>query len=148
VAVAKLGRVLTQETDPKPAKRHGPKPQSPKRRARDPVNVVSKGWGGEVWIANNELYCGKILRFEKGKRCSLHFHKLKTESFYLHSGRLLLRIMESADALVEEFELEAGQCMDIPPGLIHQMVALENSELFEFSTQHFDEDSHRLAKGD
>jgi mannose-6-phosphate isomerase-like protein (cupin superfamily) len=114
-----------------------------------PVNHVPKGWGSELWIANNELYCGKILRFKKGKKCSLHYHKLKTESFYLHTGRLKLRVMESPEAtVIEEFELEAGRCMDIPPGLVHQMEALEDSELFEFSTQHFEEDSHRLIKGD
>jgi hypothetical protein len=57
--------------------------------------------------------------------------------------------MESPEAAtVEEFELVAGDCMDLPPGLVHQMVALEDSELFEFSTQHFDEDSYRLVKGD
>jgi hypothetical protein len=38
--------------------------------------------------------------------------------------------------------------MDITPGVVHQMVALEDAELFEFSTQHFDSDSHRIAKGD
>ncbi len=134
--------MLTIETDSKPNK-------APKRRARKPVNVVKKGWGGEVWIANNELYCGKLLRLDKGKKCSLHYHKLKTESFYLHKGRLLMRTMESLEATeIDEFELEAGQCMDIPTGLVHQMVALEDSELFEFSTQHFDTDSHRLMKGD
>jgi hypothetical protein len=43
---------------------------------------------------------------------------------------------------------KAGQCMDVPPGLVHQMDALEDAELFEFSTQHFNSDSHRLEKGD
>jgi quercetin dioxygenase-like cupin family protein len=119
------------------------------KHARKPVSFVEKGWGGEVWFANNELYCGKLLRFEKGRRCSLHYHKIKTESFYLHTGKLLMRVMESPDtAAVEEFELVAGDCMDLPPGLVHQMVALEDSELFEFSTQHFEEDSYRLVKGD
>jgi hypothetical protein len=28
------------------------------------------------------------------------------------------------------------------------MEALEDSELFEFSTQHFESDSHRIEKGD
>jgi len=28
------------------------------------------------------------------------------------------------------------------------MVALEDTELFEFSTEHFDEDSYRIEKGD
>jgi mannose-6-phosphate isomerase-like protein (cupin superfamily) len=118
-------------------------------RGREPVNVVPKGWGREVWIANNERYCGKILEIDQGKKCSLHFHKLKTESFFLCRGRIKVRIKESAEsALIEEFELAAGECMDIPPGLVHQMEAIEDSELFEFSTQHFDSDSHRLERGD
>jgi len=28
------------------------------------------------------------------------------------------------------------------------MIAVEPSELFEFSTEHFDEDSYRVIKGD
>ena len=47
-------------------------------RARNPIVVVPKGWGREVWIVNGDLYCGKILEISKAKRCSLHFHKLKT----------------------------------------------------------------------
>ena len=118
-------------------------------RVRKPVHVEPKGWGREVWIANNELYCGKILEINKGKRCSLHFHKLKTESFFLRRGRLKVRVKEAPDAeVIDEFEMEAGDCMDIPPGLVHQMIALEDAELFEFSTQHFNSDSHRLQKGD
>jgi mannose-6-phosphate isomerase-like protein (cupin superfamily) len=50
--------------------------------------------------------------------------------------------------VIEEFQLVAGECMDVPIGLVHQMEALEDSELFEFSTQHFDTDSHRLVRGD
>ena len=130
--------------------KNGSRDSKPARsRARTPINLVKKSWGSEVWVANNELYCGKLLRFEEGRRCSFHYHKLKTESFYLHSGRLKLRVMESPEAtIIEEFVLEAGQCMDIPPGMVHQMIALEDAELFEFSTQHFDEDSHRLPEVD
>jgi mannose-6-phosphate isomerase-like protein (cupin superfamily) len=118
-------------------------------RVREPVRIVPKGWGREVWVANGDLYCGKILEINKGKRLSLHYHKLKTESFYLRAGRLLIRIKESPEAeTIEEFILEAGQCMDIPIGVVHQMEALEDAELYEFSTQHFDTDSHRLVRGD
>jgi mannose-6-phosphate isomerase-like protein (cupin superfamily) len=112
---------------------------------RQPVHIEPKVWGREVWIVNTPLYCGKILEIEQGKHCSLHYHKLKTESFYLRSGRLWVRIKQSPDdQTMQEFEMKAGQCMDIKPGLVHQMEALEDAELFEFSTQHFDSDSHRL----
>ncbi len=39
-------------------------------------------------------YCEKILEICKGKKCSLHFNKLKDESFYLRAGRLKVRIKE------------------------------------------------------
>jgi mannose-6-phosphate isomerase-like protein (cupin superfamily) len=118
-------------------------------RAREPVHIEPKGWGREIWIANNSLYCGKILEIRKGRKCSLHFHKLKTESFYLRSGRLWVRVKDSADSdVIDEFEMVPGQCMDVPPGLVHQMEALEDAELFEFSTEHFNSDSHRLINGD
>jgi mannose-6-phosphate isomerase-like protein (cupin superfamily) len=118
-------------------------------RVRKPVRIVPKGWGQEIWIANGEHYCGKILEIRKGKRCSLHYHKLKHESFYLRSGRLKVRVKEAPDSdAVEEFELGPGDCMDVPAGLVHQMEALEDAELYEFSTQHFDSDSHRLVRGD
>jgi mannose-6-phosphate isomerase-like protein (cupin superfamily) len=116
---------------------------------RKPVHIEPKGWGREVWIANNPLYCGKILEIRKGRRCSLHYHKLKTESFYLHKGRLKVRVKESVDSdRLDEFEISPGDCMDVSPGFVHQMEALEDSELFEFSTQHFETDSYRLVKGD
>jgi mannose-6-phosphate isomerase-like protein (cupin superfamily) len=118
-------------------------------RARQPVHIEPKGWGREVWIANNNLYCGKILEIDKGKRCSLHYHKLKTESFFLRRGLLKIRVKTSPESeVIEEFELKAGECMDVPPGLVHQMEALEDAELYEFSTQHFETDSHRLVRGD
>jgi mannose-6-phosphate isomerase-like protein (cupin superfamily) len=118
-------------------------------RLREPIHVEPKGWGREIWIVNNNLYCGKVLEISKGRKCSLHFHKLKSESFYLRSGRLRVRIKNSPDSeMIEDFEMTPGQCMDIPSGLVHQMEAMEDAELFEFSTQHFNSDSHRLVKGD
>jgi quercetin dioxygenase-like cupin family protein len=113
------------------------------------INHVSKGWGYEKWIVNTEEYCGKLLFFEKGKRCSWHYHKLKDETFYLQSGRIMLYYsdddeLENAKTLT----LEPGDKFHVYRGLRHQMVAIESSELFEFSTQHFDEDSYRIMRGD
>ena len=54
------------------------------------IKHVPKGWGYEKWIVNTEEYCGKLLFFNKGKRCSWHYHKIKDETFYLQSGSILL----------------------------------------------------------
>lgn len=111
--------------------------------------IVPKGWGHEVWIVNKQEYCGKLLFIKEGKQCSWHYHKVKDETFYLQSGKILLKFSESDDRdSSEEVILSPGDTFYIPIGLRHQMFALEDSELFEFSTQHFDKDSNRVILGD
>ena len=113
------------------------------------MKFVKKGWGHELWIINKPEYCGKLLFFEKGKRCSWHHHKIKDEVFYLQSGKLLVKYSQQDDiGQAEELVLEPGQNFYIYPGLRHQMIALEDSELFEFSTDHVDSDTLRVLKGD
>ena len=113
------------------------------------IKLVSKGWGFEKWIVNCEEYCGKLLYFVKGHRCSWHYHQLKDEVFYLQSGRLMVRYSEGDDLNdAETVELGPGDSFHVYRQLRHQMIALEDTELFEFSTQHFDSDSYRLCKGD
>ena len=114
-----------------------------------PMTYVKKGWGHEKWIVNNEEYCGKLLFFYAGKRCSWHYHKLKDEVFYIQSGAVKIKFSEGDDInQAEEIMLTAGQNFHVYRGLRHQMIALEDTELFEFSTQHFDSDSYRVIKGD
>lgn len=111
--------------------------------------VHPKGWGHELWIVNNEKYCGKILHFSKGKKCSWHFHKIKDETFYLQSGLLQVNYGDDTDLTKSKVKImKPGDSMHIYPGLCHQMTALEDSDLFEFSTQHFEDDSYRIQKGD
>ena len=113
------------------------------------INFVPKGWGFEKWIVNTEEYCGKLLYFVKGKKCSWHYHKLKDETFYIQSGKILLKYSDGDEmTYADEIVLNRGDKFHIYRGLRHQMFALEDTELFEFSTQHFDEDSYRLSKGD
>ena len=114
-----------------------------------PIKFVPKGWGFEKWIVNSEEYCGKLLYFVKGKSCSWHYHKLKDEVFYIQSGKILVKYSEN-DQLddAEEIVLHPGDNFHVYRGLRHKMIALEDTELFEFSTQHFDSDSYRIIKGD
>jgi hypothetical protein len=34
---------------------------------------VEKGWGHELIWATNDKYCGKLLKFNKGAKFSMHF---------------------------------------------------------------------------
>jgi len=118
-------------------------------KTTDEQELILKGWGYEKWITNNAKYCGKLLFFKKGKKCSWHYHEVKDEVFYIHSGKIELTFGltdEKKDA--RTIVLEQGDSFHVPVGLRHQMLGLEETELFEFSTQHFEEDSIRVEKGD
>ena len=113
------------------------------------IKFVPKGWGFEKWIVNCPKYCGKLLYFVKGRKCSWHYHKLKDEVFYVQSGKILLRYSNKDDIKKANVTiLEKGDNFHVYTGLRHQMEALEDTELFEFSTEHFDSDSYRIQKGD
>tara|TARA_B100000530_G_C15832449_1_gene437946 strand:- start:392 stop:760 length:369 start_codon:yes stop_codon:yes gene_type:complete len=115
---------------------------------------VHKGWGYEKWIANSPEYCGKLLFIKKNHRCSWHYHTLKDETFYLQSGKIQLSYSPVSSAFpddrdkAETITLEPGDAFHCTRGTRHQMLALEDAELFEFSTQHFDSDSNRVIPGD
>ena len=69
--------------------------------------------------------------------------------FYVQSGQILLKYSDQDDLdNANEIILSRGENFHVQRGLRHQMTALEDTELFEFSTQHFDSDSHRVIKGD
>lgn len=112
-------------------------------------HFVPKGWGYEKWIVNRDDYCGKLLFMNKGKKLSWHYHEKKTETFYINKGNVVLYYGYSDDikcAIIQE--LSAGDIFHVPTGLRHRLLALEDSEIMEFSTHHEDEDSIRVEKGD
>jgi len=111
------------------------------------VEIVPKGWGEERHIINNDLYCGKILCFTKGKSFSNHFHFIKEETWYVIKGKLKLTYFNLSNANKIEKELNIGDIIHIPPGNPHQLEALEDSEIFEVSTTDRSEDSYRIGKG-
>jgi quercetin dioxygenase-like cupin family protein len=113
------------------------------------ADIYPKGWGRELWIANSEKYCGKILELNKGKKCSVHYHKIKDETFHILSGKVELRTYpEGYPGQLEEVVMNPGDTFHVPVGLVHQFYGLEDSKILEISTQHFEDDSYRLANGD
>ena len=113
-----------------------------------PVHREEKGWGYEIWIHNSPEYCGKVLVVFENKKCSLHHHKLKQETFYIQKGRIWMRTI-SGNGEESQFEMGPGDVLEIPPGLKHQFGGIAKvSEILEFSTEHFESDSIRTEKGD
>jgi quercetin dioxygenase-like cupin family protein len=109
-----------------------------------------KGWGFEYWIVNNEKYCGKMLYFTGDHKCSWHYHKIKDETFFVQSGNFLVYTSwdDDLDNAVGRI-LRPGDSLHIPPGLRHQMKAIDqDAVMYEFSTEHLEEDSYRIIKGD
>lgn len=125
-------------------------------------NVVAKGWGHELWIVNTERYCGKQLTVLPRKWCSIHYHKIKDETFYVLDGTLMLEYAGSniVDRLIQtpgmwnmfanRIELQKGDSFRISPGQPHRFTSNTNHPctFIEFSTHHSDDDSHRIVKGD
>ena len=110
--------------------------------------TIPKGWGHELIIVNNEKYCGKILVFNRGCKFSMHYHIIKQETWYVNSGKFIFDWIDTETAEKHTMELFKGDVVTIPIGMPHQLHALTDGEIFEISTQHFDSDSYRVAKGD
>lgn len=111
---------------------------------------VEKKWGYELILHNRADYCAKILHFNsKGSKFSLHYHILKSETFYVAKGSFKLIYINTDTAERLEKIITIGDTIDIEKGSPHQLIAWDNhSEIFEASTTHYDFDSYRIEKGD
>ena len=136
---------------------------------------VSKEWGYEIWVENSNLYCCKHLHVVPDHWCSFHYHKEKTETFYIMSGELLLLHAPYADDLAQQIRdandprwdwrhnyskkhsiywrfkttvLQKGDSLTLRPHTLHTFTTniSEPCDFIEASTQHKDSDSHRIVK--
>lgn len=120
-----------------------------KKIPRDEAYHHQRGWGWEVWIENMPEYCGKILHIKKGKKGSLHFHRDKLETMMLSFGLIELVLIDPETGVeYKEILNVPGDSIKIPRGQVHQICALDESEIIEFSTEHKESDSFRVRKGD
>jgi oxalate decarboxylase/phosphoglucose isomerase-like protein (cupin superfamily) len=115
---------------------------------RDLPAVYEKLWGREIWIANSEKYCGKILVLSPGQGFSVHLHVKKTESFYVLDDGLVLNGINKDTAAPYQIILSKGDVIHIDPGYVHQLWNTSDKEVsvVEVSTQHFEEDSYRTTR--
>lgn len=108
---------------------------------------VSKPWGKETWLANNEEenYCSKILHIDANEKTSMHFHVEKHETFYVWQGTLIVQLLDTKTCNVECVTVEKGQTLEIDRLKPHQLKAHHGDViLIETSTYHRDSDSYRV----
>src|SRR6185369_519922 len=91
------------------------------------ITRVPKPWGYELIYARTGRYAGKVLHVDKGKRLSRQYHEKKEETLYVQSGLLELEI--GPEAKLERHELRPGDCFHLPPGTIHRMRAIEDTDI-------------------
>lgn len=104
--------------------------------------TVEKLWGQEIWMVNDE-YCGKILRVKPGYMCSLHYHPVKRETFYVQAGSVTLERVTNEGNFIEL--LFPGDSRTIPAHTPHRFSSYTGAQIIEVSTHHSDEDVVRLA---
>lgn len=93
-------------------------------------------------LVNTPLYCAKFLHVQAGKQCSLHYHNLKDETFYVLSGTC--RIQTSRVTPQSMPVLKPGESIRIVPGLSHRFGSIEGCILLEVSTHHDEADVIRI----
>lgn len=109
---------------------------------------VEKGWGHEFIWATNDKYCGKLLKFNKDAKFSMHFHAEKDETWYILDGLFKVVFIETKDASVHDVILKPGNVWRNRPLQPHQVICLEEGTIIEVSTPDSVEDNYRVGKGD
>ena len=112
------------------------------------MGIIDKGWGYENIFASTDLYCGKILNFNRGAKFSMHFHKLKDETWYVLDGMFRLIYIDTNTAEEKIKILNPGDTWHNPPLLPHQLECLYEGRLIEVSTADSVEDNYRIRPGD
>ena len=109
---------------------------------------IEKGWGSELIWATNDKYCGKLLRFKKDSKFSMHFHSAKDETWYVLSGKFEVKYIMTQNAAINSQILEVGSVWRNEPLEPHQVICLEEGTIIEVSTPDSVEDNYRVFPGD
>lgn len=118
--------------------------------------IIPKVWGSEAIYANGP-YCQKRMTLGRGKRCSLHYHRDKAETFTVESGLMLLEIEETPlfprsgndqRSLVQKVMMP-GSAVEIRPFTAHRFTGLADETIFYEGSTHDDPaDSVRLTQSE
>lgn len=96
-----------------------------------------KEWGIEVTWASHENHCGKILVFgPPGSQMPFHFHAVTDKSWFVNSGKFMVRWIDTADGKIYQQELNEGGTFYVERLKPASLVALDNnSTMLQTSNQ-------------
>ncbi len=90
---------------------------------------AAKIWGNTTCVWQGSYAETHFIFANKDGYCSRHNHADKFNRFYVVSGRLQVTIYKGD--YTEDTILEPGQITDVPPGLDHRFIALEDTAAIE-----------------
>lgn len=110
------------------------------------MEIVSKLWGYEEILVNNDKYCAKFLHLTPGWECSLHYHPVKKETFICCEGMVQVDI--EAGGLIHHKTLMIGDQLTINPWTPHRFRCADDelAVLLEVSSPHDDNDVVRIQE--
>ena len=102
-------------------------------------DLGKRNWGKEeLLVLIPKVLTLKKLFIKKGRAGGLQYHRKKDEVAILIKGQMLIRWDDGSDELIEKI-INPGDVVHFPPGAIHQEEALEDCEIIEASTNHFND---------
>lgn len=111
----------------------------PTVEAFTPYEITGKPWGTELVIAETAAYLGKVLTMKAGHRGGLQYHERKDESFYLYKGQATVLYDDHGTGELQHKIMSAGQTFHVPPGAVHQVIAMTDCVFLEVSTPVFED---------
>lgn len=105
--------------------------------------IVEKLWGQEIWVINTDNYCLKFMELKPQYHCSLHKHPIKTETFIVQQGEMLVEWQLPGEEGFSFWMMKPGDALTLPAGTWHVFSNQSTSELCQFieiSTHHEDGD--------
>lgn len=96
-------------------------------------NKTDKPWGYEKVLISTEKYLTKELYLKEGFQTSFHYHNDKDETMYIMSGAGYIEFEDKKEYF------GPNDSIRIKPGVVHSIVATENTTLHEVSTPFLDD---------
>ena len=114
------------------------------------IRIVEKIWGEEYILPHTDGYTTKFMKVKPGGRCSIHFHRIKNETFVLVAGELIVAYFTQEGEEVQKLMKNPFDSLILPKCTPHTFFVQSNTSqpafFIESSTADLPSDSYRLNR--